>query len=119
MVNNSITQSKHHETFENIKQIDSNGNEFWYARSLSKILGYSDFRNFTKVIEKAKEACVNSGFEIGDHIVEINEMVLIGSGALRPMDSFALSRYACYLVVQNADPSKPIVANGQIGRAHV
>ena len=66
-----------HQTFENIKQIDNNGNEFWYARSLSKILGYTDFRNFIKVIEKAKEACENSGFEIADHIVEVNEMVLL------------------------------------------
>ncbi len=111
--NNTTIQEKHHQSFEDIKQVDSKGNEFWYARSLSKILGYSDFRNFIKVIEKAKEACENSGFDIVDHLVEVNEMVSIGSGAYRAMDSFALSRYACYLIVQNADPSKPIVANGQ------
>jgi DNA-damage-inducible protein D len=103
----------HHQSFENIKQLDKDGNEFWYARALSKLLGYSDFRNFTKVINKAKEACTNSGQEISEHIVEVNEVVLGGSGVSNPYPSFTLSRYACYLVVQNADPSKPIVANGQ------
>ena len=103
----------HHQSFENIKQLDKDGNEFWYARALSKLLEYSDFRNFTKVINKAKEACTNSGQEISEHIVEVNEVVLGGSGVSNPYPSFALSRYACYLVVQNADPSKPIVANGQ------
>jgi len=109
----TITSHQSHQTFEDIKQIDSNGVEFWYARALAKVLEYSDFRNFTKVIDKAKEACVNSGFEVADHIVEVNEMVNIGSGASREMESFALSRYACYLIVQNADPSKRVVANGQ------
>ena len=106
-------EQTHHQSFENIKQLDKDGNEFWYARALSKLLGYSDFRNFTKVINKAKEACTNSGQEISEHIVEVNEVVLGGSGVSNPYPSFALSRYACYLVVQNADPSKPIVANGQ------
>jgi DNA-damage-inducible protein D len=109
----TITSHQSHQTFEDIKQIDSNGVEFWYARALAKVLEYSDFRNFIKVIDKAKEACVNSGFEVADHIVEVNEMVNIGSGASREMESFALSRYACYLIVQNADPSKRVVANGQ------
>ena len=103
----------HHQSFENIKQLDKDGNEFWYARALSKLLGYSDFRNFTKVINKAKEACTNSGQEISEHIVEVNEQLQFGQGAEQTFSSFALSRYACYLVVQNADPSKPIVANGQ------
>ena len=109
---NNIEQS-HHQTFEEIKQIDVNGNEFWYARVLSKILGYTDFRNFIKVIEKAKEACINSGQEVTDHIVETNEMVKIGSDAQRKVESYALSRYACYLIVQNGDPTKPVIANGQ------
>ena len=73
----------------------------------------NDYRNFLKVIEKAKQACFNSGYEIFDHFVEINEMVQIGSGATREMQSVALSRYACYLIIQNADPSKEIVALGQ------
>ena len=104
---------QHHQTFEEIKQIDQNGNEFWYARELAKLLGYSDFRNFTKVIEKAREACVNSGFNPDEHLVEINEEITHGKGAKNSYPSFALSRYACYLVVQNADPSKPVVASGQ------
>jgi len=99
--------------FEQIKQIDENGNEFWYARQLAKVLEYTDFRNFTGVIKKAKEACVNSGQELSNHSVEANEMVSIGSGAEREMPSFKFSRYFCYLIVQNADPSKEVVALGQ------
>ncbi len=111
-MNNNI-EEVNYQSFEEIKQVDKEGNEFWYARSLGKLLGYADFRNFINVIEKAKEACVNSGQEISDHLVEVTEVVLGGSGVSNPYASFALSRYACYLVVQNADPSKPIVANGQ------
>ncbi|RLA76802.1 MAG: DNA damage-inducible protein D [Epsilonproteobacteria bacterium] len=99
--------------FKDIKQIDKDGTEFWYARALSKILEYSDFRNFIKVIEKAKKACINSNYELSDHLVEVTEVVKGGSGVSNPYPSFKLSRYACYLIVQNADPSKPIVANGQ------
>ncbi len=109
---NNVEQINH-QSFEEIKQVDKTGNEFWYARALGKLLGYSDFRNFINVVEKAKEACINSGQDISDHIVEVTEVVLGGSGVSNPYSSFALSRYACYLVVQNADPSKPIVANGQ------
>lgn len=99
--------------FEQIKEIDENGNEYWGARQLSKTLEYTDFRNFQTVINKAKEACRNSGELIENHIVDFNEMVSIGSGAKREMESTKLSRYACYLVVQNADPSKDVVAQGQ------
>jgi DNA-damage-inducible protein D len=109
-MNNELNQNQ---TFEDIKNIDNNGNEFWYARALAKTLDYSDFRNFSKVIDKAQIACEASGNNALDHIVEVNEMVEIGSGATRKMPSFALSRYACYLIVQNADSSKPIIANGQ------
>ena len=99
--------------FESIKKIDENGNEYWTSRSLWKILEYNEYRNFLPVIEKAKLACENSGQNIEDHFVDINEMVTIGSGAERQVDSVKLSRYACYLIVQNADPSKKIVAQGQ------
>jgi len=102
-----------HNIFEELKQIDKDGNEFWYARVLSKLLGYKDFRNFIKVIEKAKKACNNSNYIVSEHIVEVNEQLKFGQGAIKEYASFTLSRYACYLVVQNADPSKPIVANGQ------
>lgn len=99
--------------FESIKHVDNAGNEYWTSRALWKILEYNEYRNFLPVIEKAKAACMNSGQKIEDHFVDFNEMVGIGSGAERPVDSIKLSRYACYLIVQNADPSKTIVAQGQ------
>lgn len=99
--------------FEQIKKTDEFGNEYWLARQLSKVLEYTDYRNFTAVINKAKEACKNSGLKVLDHIVEFNEMVSIGSGAEREMESYKLSRYACYLIVQNASPDKEVVALGQ------
>ena len=99
--------------FEQIRHTDENGNEYWMARQLSKVLDYTDFRNFIGVIEKAWNACKNSGNNPKDHIVEANEMVSIGSGAERDMPSYKLSRYACYLIVQNADPLKGVVATGQ------
>jgi len=110
-MNNEVTQQ--HQTFEGIKQVNEYDGEFWMARKLAKILEYVEFRNFIPVIEKAKKACEVSGQSIADHFVEMHEMVDIGSGAQRKMDSFALSRYACYLIVQNADSSKPVIANGQ------
>ncbi|MCT3734586.1 DNA damage-inducible protein D [Elizabethkingia anophelis] len=99
--------------FEQIKETDENGNEFWGARKLSKILEYSEFRHFLPVIERAKEACLNSEQNIEDHFEDYLEMVGIGSGANRNMESVKLSRFACYLIVQNADPSKEVVAQGQ------
>lgn len=99
--------------FEQIKEVDENGNEFWGARKLSKILEYSEFRHFLPVIERAKEACNNSDQPIQDHFEDYLEMVPIGSGAERKMESVKLSRFACYLIVQNADPSKEVVAQGQ------
>ena len=99
--------------FENIKNTDENGNEYWMARQLSKVLDYSDFRNFTGVIEKAWNACKNSGNDPLEHIVETNEVLIAGQGAQHSYPSYKLSRYACYLIVQNADPSKEVVAIGQ------
>jgi DNA-damage-inducible protein D len=100
--------------FERIRQLDENGNEWWSARQLGKILEYTEYRHFKPVIEKAKEACVNSRQEVKDHFEDFLEMVDIGSGAKRPMeDGVKLSRYACYLIVQNADPGKEVVAQGQ------
>jgi DNA-damage-inducible protein D len=108
------TVPRNHQTFEDLKHLDAKGEEFWYARALAKVLDYTDYRNFVTVIEKAKKACEVSGQQVADHLVEVNEMVPIGSGAQREMDSYALSRHACYLIVQNADPSKPVIANGQV-----
>ena len=99
--------------FEKIKREDENGNEFWSARDLSKILEYLEFRNFKPVIEKAIESCKYSNHNIIDHFVEVHDMVTLGSGAKRKIESVNFSRYACYLIVQNADPSKEIVAIGQ------
>jgi DNA-damage-inducible protein D len=100
-------------TFERIKRLNAQGNECWSARDLARVLEYSVFRNFQPVIEKAKEACSKSGHAIADHFAEMRNMVGIGSGAQREIEDWVLSRYACYLVIQNADPSKPIVALGQ------
>src|SRR5260221_14214182 len=100
-------------TFERIKRVNERGGEFWSARELARVLEYSDFRNFISVINKARQACTNSRRTISDHFVDITEMVGIGSGAWRPIEDWALSRYACYLVIQNADPGKPLVALGQ------
>ena len=99
--------------FEQIRQVDDTGNEFWSARDLGKILEYSEFRHFIPVIDRAKEACKNSGQLIENHFEDMLDMVKIGSGAEREVESIKLSRYACYLIVQNADPSKEIVATGQ------
>ena len=100
-------------TFESIKRVDEAGIEFWPSRDLAKSLDYADYRNFITVINKAKEACENSGQLISDHFGDITEMFPIGSGAARPLDTIKLSRYACYLTVQNADPGKTIVAQAQ------
>lgn len=99
--------------FEQIKQTDENGNEYWMARQFAKALGYTDFRNFIGVIEKAWEASKNSGNAPSEHIVEANEVLTAGQGAKHTYPSYKLSRYACYLIVQNADPSKEVVALGQ------
>ena len=99
--------------FEQIKQTDENGNEFWGARKLARVLEYTDFRNFQSVINKAKEACINSGQQIDQHLVDFNEVLIAGQGAKQVYPSVKLSRYACYLIVQNADPSKEVVALGQ------
>lgn len=100
-------------TFENIKKIDDAGVEYWSSRDLAKALGYADYRNFMAAVQRAKEACRNSDQPISDHFGDVTEMVVIGSGAERALDSIKLSRYACYLTVQNADPSKTIVAQAQ------
>jgi DNA-damage-inducible protein D len=104
---------KHHATFEILRHFDGNGNEYWLARQLAKVFEYSEYRHFLPVVERAREACRNSGRLPEDHFEDILEMVEIGSGAKRRIEDIRLSRYACYLIVQNADPSKPIIANGQ------
>ena len=81
--------------------------ECWSARELQKLLGYNLWQNFVKVLDKAKAACENAGQTIPDHFIDVNKMVVVGSGALRPIVDVMLTRYACYLVAQNGDPRKP------------
>lgn len=99
--------------FEAIKRIDDNGREYWSSRELAKVLEYTDYRNFLTAVNKAMIACENSSEVIHNHFVDANEMVQIGSGAEKPIDTVYLSRYACYLIVQNSDPTKVVVAKGQ------
>lgn len=99
--------------FEAIRRANATGNEYWPSRDFAKVLGYSDYRNFEAVIEKARTACFNSGQRPEDHFVGLTEMIKIGKGGQRPVESVMISRYACYLVIQNADQAKEIEANGQ------
>ena len=101
------------QTFEEIKNIDEHGDEFWYARELQTVLDYSEWRNFENVIEKAKIACKSSGNVVANHFVDVNKMVTVGSGADRKIQNMKLSRYACYLIVMNGDPRKEVIAVGQ------
>lgn len=99
--------------FESIRHTNEYGEDFWYARELQPILEYTKWDNFKKVINKAQEACANSGNNINSHFADVGKMVSIGSGAVRKLDDYKLSRYACYLIVQNGNPKKKIIALGQ------
>jgi len=99
--------------FERIRQVDSDGNEFWSARDLMPVLDYSSWQKFKNVLLKAQIACENSGYDPGDHFIRAVKMVAIGSDAKREVEDAHLSRYACYLIVQNADPAKEVIALGQ------
>ena len=100
-------------TFERIKHLTDEGIEFWYARELQPVLEYTQWRRFNDTIERAKEACANSGNNVSDHFADVGKMVSIGSGTERKIDDYQLSRYACYLIVQNGDPRKEVIAVGQ------
>ena len=100
-------------TFEDIKHIDEEGNEYWYARELQVALEYKRWDKFCKVIENAKITCEKSKYAVSYHFSQVGKMVDIGSGAKRKQVDYKLSRYACYLIVQNSDPRKEVVALGQ------
>lgn len=99
--------------FEMSRKTTNDGGEYWSARDLQAILEYEDFRNLETAIQKAMIACERSGQAAKDHFVETTKMVDLGSGSQRQIKDYHLSRYACYLLIQNADPSKPMVALGQ------
>ncbi len=105
--------SEHMSPFDAIRREDEHGNEYWSARDLSRVLGYNDYRNFQSVLRKAQEACRQSNQAVVDHFGDVTDMITAGKGAKRPRSDTHLTRYACYLIVQNADPEKPIVALGQ------
>ena len=109
----SNLQAEEYKNFEEIKNIREDGTEYWNARELSEVLQYKKWENFAKVIDRAKLACNNSGFEIQDHFPEVRKMVKIGSNTVRELLDYELSRYACYLIVQNGDPRKEVIALGQ------
>lgn len=99
--------------FEKIKKISKKGTEYWTARELMIELGYRSYRNFLPVIKKAIKSCENSGENKLNHFVQVHTMVKIGSNSKRKLEDYCLTRYACYLIVQNSDPSKKSVALGQ------
>ena len=99
--------------FESIKHFDENGNEYWYARELQKVLEYNKWENFEKVIEKAKLSCLNSNYGLQDHFPDVRKMVDIGSNTLRNIVDYKLSRYACYLIAQNGDSRKKVIGLAQ------
>ncbi len=103
-----------HNQFEQLVRTDvDSGVEFWFARDLQDVLGYSRWENFARVISKAVTSCDTAGYDSSDHFLEVTKKVPVGSGAEREIDDYALSRYACYLIAQNGDPSKDPIAFAQ------
>lgn len=107
------TNTPNDNLFEKIKHIDDDGVEFWYARELQTVLGYSEWRNFNKVIDKAKIACKSSGYIVSSEFVDVNKLVYVGANLQREVQDIVLSRYACYLIAMNGDPRKETIALAQ------
>lgn len=110
---NLLAPNSPHQDFENVRKFDLDGIEYWEARELMPLLGYNKWENFKKIIEKAKTASRKSGQNITSHFPEVKKMVKLGSGSRREVKDYKLSRYACYLIAQNGDPSKQPIANAQ------
>lgn len=108
-----LTLTGPNKRFEDIKKTDENGIEYWTARELMSVLGYSNWQNFEEVVKKAKQACMSSGQTIGNHFIDVSKMVKIGSNTVRRIPDWKLDRYACYLIAQNGDPEKPQIALAQ------
>ena len=108
----SNLQTEEYKSFEEIKKIREDGTEYWNARELSEVLQYKKWENFSKVIDRAKLACQNSGRNIEDNFPEVRKSVEAGVTQKKVTD-YELSRYACYLIVQNGDPRKEVIALGQ------
>ena len=104
---------KNNKSFENIKHIDENGVEFWYARELMPILQYSNWQNFEKIIDKAKISCENSGISVFEHFIDVNKLSKRANNAEVEIKDYELTRYACYLIAQNGDSRKKVIALAQ------
>ncbi len=105
---------KSNKSFEDIKHIDENGVEFWYARELMPILQYSNWQNFEKIIDKAKISCENSGISVFEHFIDVNKLSKRANNAEVEIKDYELTRYACYLIAQNGDSRKKVIALAQI-----
>ena len=101
------------EIFEKIRHINEYGQEFWYARELQEVLNYTQWRRFKETIDRAKEACKTSGNEVEDHFADAGKMINLAKGAVREVEDYMLTRYACYLIVMNGDSRKKVIALGQ------
>ena len=104
---------KNNKSFEDIKHIDENGVEFWYARELMPILQYSNWQNFEKIIDKAKISCENSGISVFEHFIDVNKLSKRANNAEVEIKDYELTRYACYLIAQNGDSRKKVIALAQ------
>ena len=106
-------ENNQNQTFEAIKHIDENGIEFWYAREIMEVLQYSKWQNFEKIIDKAKTSCENSDINVSEHFTDVSKTIKMPKGARKTIKDYKLTRYACYLIAQNGDSRKKVIALAQ------